>query len=236
VTPSPGAGPQIRFCAQNFFSSKAAKTRNRNYGGLTPRKKISLPRSFRLLVERNDPEKTSVLGFSMGDSIIARALRIARRNEIRVDVSKRLPRQEISPSQFLFVRPRPEKPFRSLMTLPGSPSCKATLYCAYYALHAACAATGVRPPAKGRLRLPAAPSRAVDLSGGIAGIVRRELHIDGCQFRRLAWPTIGVWPPNCFSFSWVAPPLTCSGVQIGPGATPFTRMPFEASCFASDLT
>jgi len=34
----------------------------------------------------------------------------------------------------------------------------------------------------------------------------------------------------------VAPPLTCSGVQIGPGATPLTRMPLGASCLASDLT
>ena len=33
-----------------------------------------------------------------------------------------------------------------------------------------------------------------------------------------------------------APPLTCNGVQIGPGATPFTHMPFGSSCFASEFT
>ena len=33
-----------------------------------------------------------------------------------------------------------------------------------------------------------------------------------------------------------APPDTCSGVHTGPGATPLTRMPFFASCFARDFT
>ncbi|MBA2435686.1 MAG: hypothetical protein H0V54_11515 [Chthoniobacterales bacterium] len=45
-----------------------------------------------------------------------------------------------------------------------------------------------------------------------------------------------VLPPNSFSFSWVAPPLTCNGVQIGPGATPFTRMPFETSAGPSAIS
>ena len=39
-------------------------------------------------------------------------------------------------------------------------------------------------------------------------------------------------PPNFSNFSMLAPPDTCSGVQIGPGATPQTRMPLGASCFA----
>ena len=43
-------------------------------------------------------------------------------------------------------------------------------------------------------------------------------------------------PPNFWSFSMLAPPLTCSGVQIGPGATPLTRMPFGPNCLARDLT
>src|SRR5436853_576134 len=46
---------------------------------------------------------------------------------------------------------------------------------------------------------------------------------------------MGVCPPNSFNFSWVAPPLTCNGVQMGPGATPFTRMPVGASCLANEL-
>ena len=52
------------------------------------------------------------------------------------------------------------------------------------------------------------------------------------------WPGrfIGVLPPNFSSFCMVAPPETCSGVQIGPGATPLTRMPFSASCLASEFT
>ena len=44
------------------------------------------------------------------------------------------------------------------------------------------------------------------------------------------WPArpSGVSEPNCsiFSVSWVA---GCSGVQIGPGATAFTRMPSSPS-------
>ncbi len=46
----------------------------------------------------------------------------------------------------------------------------------------------------------------------------------------------GVCAPHCFCFSGCAPPLICSGVQIGPGATPLTRMPFGASCLANDFT
>ena len=52
------------------------------------------------------------------------------------------------------------------------------------------------------------------------------------------WPSRpnGVWPPNFLSFSGYAPPETCSGVQTGPGATPFTRIPLLANCLASDFT
>ena len=46
----------------------------------------------------------------------------------------------------------------------------------------------------------------------------------------------GVWLPNFFCFSTEAPPLIWSAVQTGPGATPFTRIPFGPSCLASDLT
>src|SRR5256885_1371792 len=52
------------------------------------------------------------------------------------------------------------------------------------------------------------------------------------------WPgrPKGVGPPTFSSLSMLAPPLTCNGVQIGPGATPLTRMPFLPSCLAKDLT
>ena len=52
------------------------------------------------------------------------------------------------------------------------------------------------------------------------------------------WPgrPSGVWPPNFSSFSIEAPPATCNGVHVGPGATPFTRIPLGPSCFASDFT
>src|SRR3546814_19045896 len=36
---------------------------------------------------------------------------------------------------------------------------------------------------------------------------------------------IGVLSPKCSTFSGDAPPKGLSGVQMGPGATPFTRMP-----------
>jgi hypothetical protein len=42
--------------------------------------------------------------------------------------------------------------------------------------------------------------------------------------------------PNFSNFCSGAPPLTYSGVQIGPGANPLTRMPFDTSRLASDLT
>ena len=41
--------------------------------------------------------------------------------------------------------------------------------------------------------------------------------------------------PNCFTFSCVWPPLGCSAVQNGPGATTLTRIPFSISCPASAL-
>src|SRR5688500_14515866 len=51
------------------------------------------------------------------------------------------------------------------------------------------------------------------------------------------WPARprGVFLPNSgrASFGW--PLLTCSGVQIGPGATALTRMPLGASCWARPL-
>ena len=53
----------------------------------------------------------------------------------------------------------------------------------------------------------------------------------GCPAR-----PIGVCLPKVASFSIEAPPDTCSGVQTGPGATPFTRMPFLANCLANDFT
>ena len=46
----------------------------------------------------------------------------------------------------------------------------------------------------------------------------------------------GAVAPKVTTLPSDAPPDTCSGVQIGPGATPFTRMPFGPSCLASDFT
>src|SRR3546814_1090445 len=45
----------------------------------------------------------------------------------------------------------------------------------------------------------------------------------------LGWPgrPIGVLSPKCSTFSGDAPPKGLSGVQMGPGATPFTRMPLS---------
>jgi len=45
----------------------------------------------------------------------------------------------------------------------------------------------------------------------------------------------GVLAPNCGNLLSGCPPVTCSGVHTGPGATAFTRMPFGASCFAKPL-
>ena len=42
--------------------------------------------------------------------------------------------------------------------------------------------------------------------------------------------------PNVTTLPSDAPPEICSGVQIGPGATPFTRIPLGPSCLASDFT
>ena len=43
----------------------------------------------------------------------------------------------------------------------------------------------------------------------------------------MGWPgrPIGVFSPKVSSFSGLAPPHGLSGVQMGPGATAFTRMP-----------
>src|SRR3546814_7749062 len=45
---------------------------------------------------------------------------------------------------------------------------------------------------------------------------------------------MGVLSPKCSSFSGLAPPLGLSGVQIGPGATAFTRMPSPTRFSDSD--
>jgi hypothetical protein len=83
--------------------------------------------------------------------------------------------------------------------------------------------------------LPGAAGRTIDLAGGEAGVRCGKLHIDQSKLCRVAGTSQRVWPPNFCSFSIDAPPETCKGVQMGPGATPFTRMPFGPSCFASDL-
>jgi hypothetical protein len=46
----------------------------------------------------------------------------------------------------------------------------------------------------------------------------------------LGWPGrfIGVFWPKVASFSGLDPPDGLSGVQIGPGATPLTRMPLSS--------
>src|ERR1700751_1902287 len=46
---------------------------------------------------------------------------------------------------------------------------------------------------------------------------------------RLAGRSSDVWLPNFSNFSNVAPPDTCSGSKIGPGATPLTRIPLGPS-------
>ena len=58
--------------------------------------------------------------------------------------------------------------------------------------------------------------RAVDLTGREARVLGGELDVDRAS--SAGWPgrPSDVCPPNFSSFSCVAPPLTCSGVQIGP--------------------
>jgi hypothetical protein len=56
------------------------------------------------------------------------------------------------------------------------------------------------------------------------------------QVRRVGRDGRAVFVRRTFSASIEAPPETCSGVQIGPGATALTRMPLGPSYFASDFT
>ena len=78
---------------------------------------------------------------------------------------------------------------------------------------------------------------AVDGAGRVAGVAGGELHVDRRELGGLAGtPERGLAAEFYSSFSMVAPPLTCRGVQIGPGATPLTRIPLPASCLASDFT
>ena len=84
--------------------------------------------------------------------------------------------------------------------------------------------------------LSGSPGRAIDLAGREARVREGELHVDRAELGGLAGPAKRSLPAKLLELSCVAPPLTCSGVQIGPGATAFTRMPFDASCFASDFT
>ncbi len=79
--------------------------------------------------------------------------------------------------------------------------------------------------------LSGAPRCAVNLARRITGIVGGELNVDRCEFRGLARASERRVAAELFqlffSFSIVAPPDTCNGVQIGPGATPFTEYPSE---------
>jgi hypothetical protein len=83
--------------------------------------------------------------------------------------------------------------------------------------------------------LAGATGRPVDLSGCEATVIVGELDMDA---RELGWHSGAPerrLTSKLFCFSGVAPPLICSGVEAGPGATPLTLIPFEANCLAGDL-
>ena len=83
----------------------------------------------------------------------------------------------------------------------------------------------------------AGPARgAIDLTGGVARVRCGKLDVDRAQFGGLTGAAHRRLAAELLQFFLSAPPETCSGVQIGPGATPLTRMPFGASCLASDFT
>ena len=66
---------------------------------------------------------------------------------------------------------------------------------------------------------------------GVQDLARHVLESSQARNRKLGatslgWPpAIGVSSPKSFIFSGGEPPNGLSGVQIGPGATPFTLMP-----------
>ena len=70
--------------------------------------------------------------------------------------------------------------------------------------------------------------KAVYLYNYDSGNTYTPANSTGCPAR-----SSGVFCPNLGSFSCCWPPLTCSAVHTGPGATEFTRIPFEAICFAN---
>jgi hypothetical protein len=60
--------------------------------------------------------------------------------------------------------------------------------------------------------------------------------MNGPELGGLASPAEGSLAAEPFHLLLHGAPLTCSGVQIGPGAAALTRMPLEASCFSSDFS
>lgn len=86
------------------------------------------------------------------------------------------------------------------------------------------------------LRLAASTGRAIDLASGITCIIGVKLDIDRGKFGGLAWPPHRRIAAEFLKLLLTGAADTCSGVQIGPGATPLTRMPFDARCLARDRT
>lgn len=80
-----------------------------------------------------------------------------------------------------------------------------------------------------RFRVGRAP-RAVDVSSGEACIVGGELDVNGGEFDGLAWTAEDGRAAEPLVVCSGAPPLICSGVQTGPGATPLTRIRLGPSC------
>lgn len=84
--------------------------------------------------------------------------------------------------------------------------------------------------------LSLAAAGAINIRRCVAAVVLGEPDINSGQFRGLPGPAERAVAPKVTTLASDAPPEICSGVQMGPGATPLTRMPLGPSCLARDFT